>query len=297
MEKGMKSKRRIGLLMLVVLLLAGVANAQEGGAPQTGTDPRDFAPKFMPYFRYTELANGLEQNELVLFGLVALSKKMAVTYEIPIAYERDVSGTGLNVGGSCLPPMAPIPPGGPVIPGGLIVDGLEGDCKETGTGDGNLRLLYRSGNALGGDWLFGAQFNIPFANEDVLGSETFSLAPLVTYIRDLKAYPAPGAFFALMNFYQFDVFKDAARPHQSLYIGRYFVMLPLSKKYKLYTLPEFQPIYDFENSHFSFWFGPEFGKMLEGGNILYLKPGWGVEADALEADRDFSFEVGWRKFL
>ena len=293
----MKSKRRIGLFMLVVLLLAGVASAQEGGAPQTGTDPRDFAPKFMPYFRYTELANGLEQNELVMFGLFALSTKMALTYEIPIAYERDVSGTALNVGGSCLGGGPPIPPGGPVIPGGILVDGLEGDCKETGLGDGNFRLLYRSGSALGGDWLIGAQFNIPFADEDVLGSETFSIAPLVTYIKDLKAYPAPGAFFALMNFYQFDVFKDAARPDQSMYIGRYFVMLPLSKKYKLYALPEFQPIYDFENSHFSFWVGPEFGKMMNSSNILYLKPGWGVSPESAQADRDFSFEFGWRKFL
>ena len=292
----MKSKRRIGLFMLVVLLLAGVANAQEGGAPQTGTHPRDFAPKFMPYFRYTELANGLEQNELVLFGLVALSKKMAVTYEFPIAYERDVSETALNMGGDCSLGASMLPAGGPVIPGGVLGP-LEGDCKETGTGDGNLRLLYRGGSALGGDWLFGAQFNIPFADEDVLGGETFSIAPLVTYIKDLKAYPAPGAFFALMNFYQFDVFKDASRPDQSLYIGRYFVMLPLSKKFKLYMLPEFQPIYDFENSHFSFWVGPEFGKMLAGGNILYVKPGWGVDADSTEGDRDFSLELGWRKFL
>ena len=58
----MRMKRRVGLLMLVALLLTGVANAQEGGQPQTGTDPRDFANKFMPYFRYTELDNGLVQN-------------------------------------------------------------------------------------------------------------------------------------------------------------------------------------------------------------------------------------------
>ena len=25
----------------------------------------------------------------------------------------------------------------------------------------------------------------------------------------------------------------------------------------IYALPEMQPIYDFENSHFSFWIGPE----------------------------------------
>ena len=135
------------------------------------------------------------------------------------------------------------------------------------------------------------------SDKDVLGAETFSIAPLVTYIKDIPAWPGPGAFFALMNFYQFDVWKDDARPEQSMYIGRYFVMLPLSKKFKIYTLPEFQPIYDFENDHFSFWAGPEFGKMMSGGNILYLKPGFGVDSEAEAGDRDWSFEFGWRKFL
>ena len=78
---------------------------------------------------------------------------------------------------------------------------------------------------------------------------------------------------------------------------RLFPIVMLSKKFKIYTLPEFQPIYDFENDHFSFWAGPEFGKMMEGGNIVYLKPGFGVSPDEAEGDRDWSFEFGWRKFL
>ncbi len=91
----MKHERRVCLLMFLVLLMTGVTAAQEGGAPQTGTDPRDFANKFMPYFRYTELENGLVQKETVLFGLFALSPKMALTYEVPLAYERDISDTAL----------------------------------------------------------------------------------------------------------------------------------------------------------------------------------------------------------
>ncbi len=297
----MRNLRTIGLLMVVTLVLIGVANAQEGGAQQTGTDPRDFANKFMPYYRYTELENKLEQNELVLFGLIALSPKIAFTYEVPLAYERDISDTDLfnSSTGTCGPGTG-VPPGDITLPGGLpagVIDGLEGDCKESGVGDMNFRLLFNVGEWLGGDWLVGAQFNIPLATEDVLGSETFSLAPMVTYVRDIKAYPAPGAFFALMNFYQFDVWKDENRADQSLYIGRWFVMLPLSKKFKIYALPEFQPIYDFENDHFSFWAGPEFGKMLDGGNILYLKPGFGVTPHESQGDRDFTFEFGWRKFL
>ena len=288
----MKTGKMVLLALFVTaaaVIAPDTALAQEG--EQTGTDPRDFANKFMPYYRYTELENGLEQNELVLFGLIALSPKIAFTYEVPLAYERDITGTSLNQGAGC---TGPFPGGGFLLPNGLKA---EGDCQETGIGDMNVRLLFATGHAAGGDWLTGAQFNLPTANNDVLGSETFSLAPMVTYIRDLKAYPAPGAFFALMNFYQFDVFKDDGRADQSMYIGRWFVMLPMSKKFKIYLLPEFQPIYDFENEHFSFWIGPELGKMMGPGNILYLKPGWGVDTDALAGDRDWSVELGWRIFL
>jgi hypothetical protein len=288
-----------GLRMLVTLVLlatlTGFAQAQEGDV-EMGTDPRDFATKFMPYYRYTELENGLEQKELVLFGLIPLSKKTAITYEVPLGYERDIKETSLYDPGTggCSP--GEIPGGGIPLPGDLPSP-LEGDCKETGIGDMNMRVFTRLGSGLGGDWLTGVQVNFPIASEEVLGSETLSMAPMLIYVKDLKAYPAPGAFVAGMNFYQFDLFKDSNRPDQSMYIGRWFVMLPLSKKFQLYALPEFQPIYDFENSHFSFWAGPEFGKMFTAGNIVYLKPGFGVSPDSDEGDRDVSFEIGWRKFL
>ena len=75
---------------------------QQGGQQvaqqETGTDPRDFAPKFMPYYRYTELENGLENQALTAFGLYAFTKKFAMTYEIPLGYKNDVSGTLLNNG-------------------------------------------------------------------------------------------------------------------------------------------------------------------------------------------------------
>ena len=38
----------------------------------TGTDPRDFGNKFMPYYRYNKIDNGLESHEAVLFGLISL---------------------------------------------------------------------------------------------------------------------------------------------------------------------------------------------------------------------------------
>ena len=99
-----------------------------------------------------------------------------------------------------------------------------------------------------------------------------------------------------MNFYQFNVFGDGDREDVSFYKGRWFFMLPLHKS-GIYALPEIQPIYDFENEHASLWIGPEFGKILFPGNILYLKPGFGIDPDADEGDRKITFEIGYRYFF
>jgi hypothetical protein len=264
----------------------GAAWAQksaEGEVQETGTDPRDFAPKFMPYYKYTELENGLEQQDFVAFGLLALKPKIALTYELFLAQERDFTD----------------------------IDDAPAefeDKKTTGFGDSNVRLLIKMGSALGGDWLGGAQFNIPTATKDELASNQFSMGPHLSYVRDLEFWPGPGAFVALMNFYFFDVMEtnDEVNPAQSsddvsMYVGRWFVMLPLTNPDLgllggLYLLPEMQPIYDFETDDFSLWIAPEFGKMLAPGNILYLKPGWGID-NTETYDREFTFEIGYRLFL
>ena len=67
-------------VVLTLVVTPWVAIAQD-----TGTDPRDFKPKFMPYYRYTELESGLENNALTLFGLYAFTPRFGMTYEIPVA--------------------------------------------------------------------------------------------------------------------------------------------------------------------------------------------------------------------
>jgi hypothetical protein len=266
------------------------ADATEG-IGDTGTDPRDFAPKFMPYYRYTELENNLEQQEVVLFGLLDFSPNFAMTYEIPLAIERDVSDTILkNDDGTCGP--------GSGRPGeGLPPISFSGDCDKAGIGDTNLRFMYRtSWDFLGGDWLIQSEMWFPTATDERLGSEQFQLAPGFTYVRDIGAWPAPGAFFALMNFYQFDVFGDDNRDDVSMYKGRWFFMLPLHPS-GIYALPEFQPIYDFEENEFSFWVGPEIGKMLAPGRIAYIKPGFSFDPDEENGDRKFTLELGFRYFF
>ena len=65
----------------------------------------------------------------------------------------------------------------------------------------------------------------------------------------------------------------------------------------LYLLTEFQPVYDFKEDHFSFWIGPELGKILKDGYIAYAKPGFGVDPDEDKGDRKFTFEIGFRYFI
>lgn len=302
----MSSTKQILTAWLVLLLIFGLSAVQAdednvfaaGEDDATGTDPRSFGPKFMPYYRYTELENNLEQQELVAFGMLRFSERAAMTYEIPLAMKRDVRDTKLRnpATGQC---GGVLEGGAPVLPNGLPA---EGDCEETGLGDMNLRFLYKMGRGLGGDWLIGSQFNLPTASDDVLGSEQLQIGPMFAYVRDFGWYPAPGAFGAFMNFYFFDAYGEGDREDVSYYLGRWFLMFPLRAPGPglfdgIYALPEFQPMYDFENEHFSFWAGPEFGKILAPGRILYFKPGFGVDPDADEGDRDWTFEVGFRWFF
>jgi hypothetical protein len=282
----------VGIVALTVIFCSIPAFAgMEEEIGETGTDPRDFAAKFMPYYRYTELKNGLEQQEYVLFGLYPFSPKFAMTYEIPLAYQRDIRGTDAFKGG-----LPNLPSGGPVIQSGLPI-GAELDGREVGIGDMNLRFFYRTDmDFLGFDWLLGSEFVFPTANEDVLGGEQFLVKPMVTMVRDISFWPAPGAFFALMNFYSFDTLSDTNRDNVRMYIGRYFFMLPVHPS-GIYLLPEVQAIYDFEDDHFSAWIGPEVGKLLAPGRIIYAKPGFGIDPDKDKGDRDWSFEIGYRYFF
>ena len=96
----------------------------------------------------------------------------------------------------------------------------------------------------------------------------------------------------------------AAKGFAGRYMGRWFLQLPINKKHKLYLLTEFQPVYDWESEHFSFWVGPEFGKaftpskgIFRNGGAIYFKPGFGVDPDARFGDRDWTFEFGVRFFF
>jgi len=252
-----------------------IAAAVEGN--KTGTDPRDFSLKWMPYYRYTELDNGLTQQDLTAFGTVPFSPKLGMFFEVPVAQKRDFSD------------IAGVPPGTDAI----------------GVGDIDLKFLWNP-EALGftygkdgeksGSWLFGTDFVLPTATDDALAGDALLFAPIVGVVVDMPFY----GFFAMLNLYFVDVYKKASAPDTSRYVGRWFYMQPLTPPGKwwggLYLMPEFQPIYDFETDDFSSWIGLEFGKMVAPGKIAYIKPGWGID-NSEPTDRGDTFEVGFRWFF
>ena len=65
--------------------------------PQAATWNRpDFANKFMPYYSYTELENGLSQHNLTMFGLFALADGIALTYEVPLFSGMDITRVSIE---------------------------------------------------------------------------------------------------------------------------------------------------------------------------------------------------------
>jgi len=243
----------------------------------TGTDPRVFSDKWMPYYRYTELENGLTQQDLTAFGTLDFNPRVGMFYEVPLAQYRDLSDI-------------------PGVPQGTDAIGMgDIDLKFLWRPEA-LELTYGKEGKMNASVLLGTDFLLPTATDDALGGDAFLFAPIVAFVFDMPFY----GFFATLNLYYFDVYKSDSAPDTSRYVGKWFYMQPLTKPGPwwggLFLLPEFQPIYDFETKEFSAWIGVELGKMLAPGRIAYIKPGWGID-NSESTDRDFTFEVGFRWFF
>jgi cell division protein FtsB len=244
---------------------------------KTGTDPRVFSDKWMPYYRYTKLENGLIQQDLTAFGTFRFNDRLGMFYEVPLAQYRDFSDV-------------------PGVPAGTDAIGM---------GDIDLKFLWRP-EALEFSYgkegkksasvLLGTDFLLPTATDDALAGDAFLFAPIVAFVFDMPFH----GFIASLNLYFFDVYKEDSAPKTSRYVGKWFYMQPLTKPGPwwggFFLLPEFQPIYDFETNDFSAWIGVELGKMLAPGRIAYIKPGWGID-NSEPTDRKSTIEVGFRWFF
>jgi len=246
---------------------------------QTGNDPRVFSNKWMPFYRYQELENGLTQQDLTAFGTVAFNPTVGMFYELPLAQYRDLS----NVPG--------FPP--------------DTESKALGMGNTSLKFLvrpraldfhYGKEGSMSGSVLFGMDFVLPTATDAALGGDAFLFAPIVALVLDMPVH----GFFAMLNLYYFDVYKTDSAPETSQYVGRWFYMQPLTPPGRwwglFFVMPEFQPVYDFEAEDFSLWVGLEIGKIVAPGKVAYVKPGWGIDNTKL-TDRKSTFEFGFRWFF
>lgn len=271
--------------------LAGAAaedapvQAPEGSSGDaTGTDPRDFSNKFMPYYLYTELDNGVKVNQFNLFGMVAFTSDLAMTFDWSVYKDVNYSS--------------------------VVDSGFPGSDSESGYGDLGLRFFYKRpewGGKVGNQgetWslMGGFEVTLPTASDDlVLGGDTTILSPMLVIVTDIPGEPPFGlGFLAFMNFFDFDVDQGKYGSDVTRYRGRWFWMQPLSKPGPaltdgLYMLTELQPVYDFETDEFDLWMGPEFGKIIRDGHVGYIKPGWGFSPDP--TDRKFTLEVGYRYFF
>ena len=144
--------------------------------------------------------------------------------------------------------------------------------------------------------MWGTDFLFPTATDDALGGHALLFAPILAVVLDMPFH----GFFAALNLYYVDVFKDSTTPDTSRYVGKWFYMQPLTRPGTwyggLFLLPEFQPIYDFETDDFSSWIGLEIGKLVGEGKVAYVKPGWGID-NSEEFDRKSTFEAGFRWFF
>jgi hypothetical protein len=244
---------------------------------ETGTDPRSFASSWTPFYRYTELENGMIQQELTAAGVVPFTGRLGMFYELPVAQYRDFD----DVAGA--------------MPG----------SDEIGMGDLNLKFIgkpkalewkYGDDGKKSGSVLLGTEFILPTASEDALGEDSLIFAPILGVVLDMPLH----GFIASVNLYEFDVYKKDSARNTSRYVGRHFYMQPLTPPGEwwggLYLLPEIQTIYDFESDDFSLWVAPEFGKVMAPGRIAYIKPGWGIDNSEM-TDRKSTVEVGVRWFF
>jgi hypothetical protein len=239
---------------------------------KTGTDPRAFTDKWTPFYRFTELENGLKQQTLTASGSLDFSPRVGMFYEVPLSVHTDLPGPGLESIGM-------------------------GDITFTFVVKPKAwEFKYGKDGEKQGNVMWGTDFTFPTATDDASGGDALLFAPMVVVVLDMPFH----GFFAALNLYYFDVFKDDSAPDTSKYVGRFYYMQPLSRPGPwyggLFILPEFQPIYDFETDDYSSWFGLEIGKVAGVGKIAYIKPGWGIN-NSEGTDRKSTFEAGFRWFF
>lgn len=262
-----------------------VATVKESDAGvKTGNKPSTFNYRMNPYYRYDELENGAEINNLNLFVMTPIKWfgkfDGALVLEGPVSQSIDLTDV------TSIPPAA--------------------RTEETGFGDWVLRgpMIFKPFRTGPLNWipLLIPEVTLPTGSEGV-SAETFIVSPGGGFVISSN----PRWFLALVQFYDFDAGKSTGAEDISRIRLRYFLQYMVSPKYRIYIMPEFQGIFDFETSgNNSFWIAPEIGWVStpvqsgQAGFVVYAKPGWGIDPKTATFQRDFTFEIGvrwmWNEF-
>lgn len=264
--------------LVVGLTSFGTAYAEEKEIA-TGNKPSTFNFRINPYVRHNEFENDGSTTDYSVFLMTPVkwpwADDGAFVIEGPVA--RDNRFEDVNY----LPP--------------------EMRQDETGTGDFVLRLpsAYKPFMGAGLQWapLFIPEVTIPTGSDGV-SSETLIGSPGGGVV--MKNPNNPSWWVALVQFYDFDMAKSSGQPDINRIRLRWFWQWMVNPKERIYIMPEFQSVIDFETDEENFWIAPEFGKVIsppapgKTGFVVYGKPGFGVNNEDNSFDREWSVEVGVR---
>jgi hypothetical protein len=167
----------------------------------TGNDPRVFANKWMPFYRQTELENGLTQQDLTAFGTMAFSPTVGMFYELPVAQYRDFSD----------------------------IPGTPAGTDAIGIGDVSIKFLYRpraldfhygKDGKKSGSVLFGTDMVLPTGTtDDGLTGNSLLFAPIVAIVY-MQPLTKPGKWWgAIFVMPEFQPVYDFETEDFSLWIG------------------------------------------------------------------------------
>jgi hypothetical protein len=258
------------LFAMIAFSSTGLAQEAEGQeADKTGTNPINFSKDIRAYNEYTWLnvPNGFDGSQNVT----------TVEYRTPFASGKwqlrararfssfDVEENG---------------------PGGL-------DFSESGLGDFDMRFLTTWGinNEAKTAWAGGLEVFVDTASEDVLGSGTTSLAPVVFWVKFL-----PRGLFAPGQQYKRSIDEaDGRGETDQILIDLNYLRMGLDKTSWFFTDP--QIVIDNETETEFAIVDLEWGWMMAKwkpdlkGHSFYVRPSFGVGVDR---PTDYSVEFGYK---
>ncbi len=253
----------VKFLLLFLLVLMSFAQVHAGMVAEEivrdGTDPRDFGRRLQIKNEFFELKEDVKINstKVVVNNFLGLRGAFNPTVEIPLNYyDRSDQGSG----------------------------------SEFGLGDILFRGMFKKSANKRLTLVYGGELKLPSATEDVLGTGKWIASPMVGFVYALNKTD----IFAPIYFHDVSLAGDGSR--KDVHAGRFriFVKKTISKQF--YVLGEGQLVIDYENDNETELFlTADFGTIFEGGTILSIKPGIGIDPEP--GQREWGLTLSYKKYF